>query len=52
LKPVGERQSLGRTVMLFEGVERERLAAFGEVHRPSIADLFVAIVGGQQGEAQ
>ena len=52
LKPIGERQSLGRTVLLFEGVERERLAAVGEVRRPSIADLFVAVVGGQQGAAQ
>jgi ABC-2 type transport system ATP-binding protein len=52
LNPVGERQSLGRAVMLFEGVQRERLAAFGEVRRPSIADLFVAVVGGQQGAAQ
>ena len=52
LKPIGERQSLGRTVLLFEGVERERLAAVGEVRRPSIADLFVAVVGGQQGAMQ
>ncbi|HVP42394.1 MAG TPA: ABC transporter ATP-binding protein [Terriglobales bacterium] len=49
LRPIAERQSLGRTVMLFEGVERERLAALGEVRTPGIADLFVAIVGGQQG---
>ncbi len=47
LKPMGERQSLGRSVMLFEGVERPRLAELGEVRTPGIADLFVAIVGGQ-----
>ncbi len=52
LRPLHERQSLGRTVLLFEGVDRQRLAALGEVRTPGIADLFVAIVGGQQGAAQ
>jgi len=51
--PMHERQALGRSVMLFEGVDRGRLAAFGDVRTPSIADLFVAVVGGrQQGGAQ
>ena len=44
LKPIGERQVLGRSVMLFDGVARERLAALGEVRTPSIADLFVALM--------
>ena len=30
--------------MLFDGANREQVAAFGEVRRPSIADLFVAIM--------
>ena len=48
LKPMSERQSLGRTVMLFDGVACERLAPFGEVRAPGIADLFIAVVGGRQ----
>jgi ABC-2 type transport system ATP-binding protein len=46
LGPVHERQALGRTVLLFGGVERERLAPLGEVRTPTIAELFVAVVGG------
>ena len=46
LGPIHERQSLGRTILLFDGVERERLAAVGELRTPSIADLFVAVLSG------
>ena len=52
LKPMHERQMLGRSVMLFDGVARDKLAAVGEVHTPSIADLFVAVMGDQAGEAK
>jgi ABC-2 type transport system ATP-binding protein len=45
LKPVQERQALGRTILLFDRTDRARLAALGDVRTPSIADLFVAIVG-------
>jgi ABC-2 type transport system ATP-binding protein len=45
LKPMHERQVFGRSVMLFENVDRGQIAALGEVRRPSIADLFVAIMG-------
>jgi ABC-2 type transport system ATP-binding protein len=45
LNPIHERQVFGRSVMLFENVDRGQLAALGEVRRPSIADLFVAIMG-------
>jgi ABC-2 type transport system ATP-binding protein len=45
LKPLHERQVFGRSVMLFENVDRGQLAALGEVRRPSIADLFVAVMG-------
>src|SRR5438105_4874461 len=48
LKPIQERQGLGRSVLLFQDVERQRLATLGEVRAPSIADLFVAVVGGDQ----
>src|SRR5882762_9501373 len=48
LKPIHERQVFGRSVMLFENVDRGQLAALGEVRRPSIADLFVAVMGNPQ----
>ena len=54
LKPIQERQVFGRSLMLFDSVERERLAFLGEVRTASIADLFVAVMGGgtQTGMAQ
>jgi ABC-2 type transport system ATP-binding protein len=44
LKPIHERPVFGRSVLLFDHVSRDQLAAFGEVRRPSIADLFVAVM--------
>src|SRR5256714_7630782 len=52
LKPMYERQVFGRTILLFDRVERGRLLQLGEVRTPSIADLFVAVVGNQAGVAQ
>jgi ABC-2 type transport system ATP-binding protein len=52
LKPISERQVLGRSVLLFDHVDRQQLAGFGEVRTPSIADLFVAVMGNQSGQAQ
>jgi ABC-2 type transport system ATP-binding protein len=52
LKPMYERQVFGRTILLFDRVERGRLLQLGEVRTPSIADLFVAVVGNQAGMAQ
>jgi ABC-2 type transport system ATP-binding protein len=51
LRPIHERPVFGRSVLLFDGVEREQLAALGEVRRPSIADLFVAKMGNPQPKA-
>jgi ABC-2 type transport system ATP-binding protein len=45
LKPMDERRALGRSILLFENVDRHRLAGLGEVRTPSISDLFVAVVG-------
>ena len=45
LAPIHERPMLGRSRLLFENPDRMQLAALGEVRRPSIADLFVAIIG-------
>jgi ABC-2 type transport system ATP-binding protein len=47
LKPIHERQGLGRSILLYEAVDRQQMAAFGEVHAPSISDLFVAVMGNQ-----
>ena len=45
LKPLRERQVFGRSVMLFDGADPAQLAALGEMRTPSIADLFVAVMG-------
>jgi ABC-2 type transport system ATP-binding protein len=45
LRPMRERQVFGRGIFLFDGVDRRQLAALGEVRTPSIADLFVAVMG-------
>jgi ABC-2 type transport system ATP-binding protein len=52
LKPIHERPALGRSLLLFEGLDRKRLAELGEVRTPSLADLFVAVIGNQPGQAQ
>jgi ABC-2 type transport system ATP-binding protein len=60
LKPVRERQVLGRSILLFDlksnGVDRQQLAVLGEVRTPSISDLFVAVMSNSadatQGAAQ
>jgi ABC-2 type transport system ATP-binding protein len=46
LKPLSERQLLGRHVFLYEGADQEALAALGEVRQPSVVDLFVAKMAG------
>jgi ABC-2 type transport system ATP-binding protein len=46
LGPIHERQLFGRSVLLFDGADRQQLAPLGDVRTPSIADLFVAVVGG------
>jgi ABC-2 type transport system ATP-binding protein len=48
LKPIHERPVFGRSVLLFDHADRDQLAALGEVRRPSIADLFVAVMGKNQ----
>ena len=49
LRPMHERQSLGRSILLFDGADRKQLTTLGEARTPSIADLFVAVVGGYGG---
>jgi len=42
LGPLYERELFGRYIFLYENADRKRLAALGELHTPSVADLFVA----------
>jgi ABC-2 type transport system ATP-binding protein len=47
LRPIDERSlPFGKTVMLFDGVEQNRLAGLGETRTPGLADLFVATMKG------
>jgi ABC-2 type transport system ATP-binding protein len=52
LKPMHERQVFGRSVLVFDAADRRQLAALGEVRTPSVADLFVAVIGNHAGQAQ
>jgi ABC-2 type transport system ATP-binding protein len=52
LRPIHERQVLGRSILLFDGADRQQLAALGDVRTPSIADLFVAVMSREAGEAK
>jgi ABC-2 type transport system ATP-binding protein len=52
LKPMHERQLFDRTILLFDAVDRRQLDALGDVRTPSIADVFVAVMGHQVGHAQ
>ena len=57
LKPIHERQALGRSILIFDRavdqkLDRQQLTALGDVRTPSIADLFVALMGNQAGETQ
>ena len=45
LKPIHQRQLFGRSILLFDDVNRELVAGLGEVRTPGIADLFVAVMG-------
>jgi ABC-2 type transport system ATP-binding protein len=51
LKPIHERQIFGRSVLIFDGCDRQQLSALGEVRTPSIADLFVALMGDKASNA-
>jgi ABC-2 type transport system ATP-binding protein len=62
LKPMDERQAIGGSILLFDlkldgtdrrqldgqNLDRQRLAALGDVRTPSIADLFVAVLTNKQ----
>jgi len=52
LRPIYERQGFGRSVLLFDRVDRNQLASFGAMGTPGIADLFVAVMSSQGGQAR
>ena len=52
MQPIHERQVFGRSIFLFDRGDRQQLSALGEVRTPSIADLFVAVMGSHMAEAQ
>ncbi len=45
LGPIHERKIFGRSTMLFANVDRERLSCLGHPRCPTIADVFMAVVG-------
>jgi ABC-2 type transport system ATP-binding protein len=47
-----ERQVFGRGILLFDRADRQQLAALGDVRTPSIADVFVAVIGQEAEKAQ
>ena len=47
LGPIHERHVLGRSILLYDGVSPERLEMLGDVRRPTLADLFVAVMEGE-----
>ena len=44
LNPMHQRTELGREVMLFENMDKDKLMELGDVRPPVIADLFMAIM--------
>jgi ABC-2 type transport system ATP-binding protein len=52
LGAIHERQMFGRCILLYENADRHQLTELGDVRTPSIADLFVAVVGDRAGEAR
>ena len=45
---LGSQGILGGKSIIYEGVDRETLAPLGDVRTPSVADLFVAMMGGDR----
>ena len=48
LQPLYERELFGRHIFLYKNANREQLKTLGELHTPSVADLFVATMNGGQ----
>ena len=52
LNPMHHRNELGREVMLFEDMDKDKLMELGDVRPPVIADLFMAIMETAKGGGQ
>ena len=52
LNPMHHRTELGREVMLFEDMDKDKLMELGDVRPPVIADLFMAIMETTKGGRQ
>ena len=52
INPIYTKTELGRQVFLYENIEEDKLSAFGEVHPPTIADLFLAIMKKTRNQAE
>lgn len=48
LGPIHVRSLLGKKSYTYESVDREKLKILGEIHTPSVADLFVAKMKGER----
>jgi len=46
LQPLYERELFGRHIFLYQSADRVQLKELGELHTPSVADLFVATMSG------
>lgn len=46
MRPLYERELFGRHIFLYENANRQQLKELGELHTPSVADLFVATMNG------
>ncbi|MBT6033579.1 MAG: ABC transporter ATP-binding protein, partial [Kordiimonadaceae bacterium] len=47
LSPYREKNSLGRTSLIYKGQDKETLKQFGDVSRLSLSDLFVTLMSGE-----
>ena len=45
---LGSQSILGGKALIYDGIERESLAPLGDLRTPSVADLFVAMMGGDK----
>ncbi len=46
LGPLDERTVFGKSIFLFDGIDKSRLSELGELRTPNVADLFVATMIG------
>ena len=52
LRPMDQREVIGGSILMFDGVDRQQAATLGEARAPGIADLFVAVIANQDKQAQ